>query len=193
MNDYVMNAGALVLSIINLIFNLYHSNIRSPYWWCDPKGLMAFPLFLSTAGLSIYYVSYGEYPKLFGLQEDNIPLALLSLIVASWAFTAGTFLTIRNTTIRRTLYPLYLRNESLNRFCSILIGLILLVSLVSYYGLYTSDFFTLLSLQYGTGQWETIDSIGAQADCSRIAFSGSRYSSNSGIDITRGARVGVCV
>ena len=155
-SDYVLNAVVLLVAGANLLFNLYHSNLRSPFWWCDPRGLMAIPLFLSTAGFPIFYLAFGEYPNLFGVHEENIATSLYCLAVACWAFTAGTYLVPKEETIRAYIPELYLGEKSLKQFSHRLVIAIILVAVVSYYGLYTMDFIALLSLQYGAGQWDSI-------------------------------------
>lgn len=119
---------------------------------------MAVPLFLSTAGFSIFFVAFGEYPNLFGLHEENIPVSLYCLAVSCWAFSAGTFIVPNNKNIIRIIPKFRFRPASIEIFSRLLIAVIVAVSLVSYYGLYTLDFINLLSLQYGVGQWDTISS-----------------------------------
>ena len=155
-SDYILNSVVLLIGVANLLFNLHHSNLNSPFWWCDPRGLMAIPLFLSTAGFSIFFIAFGEYPALFGLHEENIQISLLFLAASCWAFTAGTFIFPKNSFIKQIIPELRLGPNSIKKFSRLLIAAIIIVSLVSYYGLYTLDFIGLLSLQYGAGQWDTI-------------------------------------
>lgn len=157
MSDFFINLIVVLLSFLNLVFNLLKSDIKNSLWWCNPRGLMALPLFLSTSGFSIFYLAYGRYPNLFGFHEENFFPVLIFLVFAGWAFTAGTFLTISEKIIRTLLPALSFNKNILNRFLLMLFVVLVLVSIVTYYGLSKQGFADLIIMHYGADQWNTVN------------------------------------
>lgn len=155
MDEFYYNLVLLVFLFFVLAVNLWLSSVSDKYWWFSPNGFVFLPIFLSSVGFPVFFVFYGRYPELYGVELSNIALVNGCFAVAALFYTLGTlFKVVPNNFVFKDL-----RFEpEVYRLFRIILGVFLAVlcvflwvTVISSGGLEASSF------KYGEDQWSRVN------------------------------------
>lgn len=152
--DYLYNILLSLVAIVVLVLNISASGMPDKYWWCNPNGFFSIPLFLSSAGFPIFYLVYGRYPELYGVEDSNIVFVNGCLVVSAVFYTVGTFVSL---TPRDCFVEVFSIDAKTNEIFDLLLRIVVIVlCVVLWFSLATTGQLDASSYKYGQNQWSRV-------------------------------------